>query len=57
MTLVCLAKDLLVSGWSVQAARSELRGTVLSCGDFPTCSAVEEAIGEAQNERQNAESL
>ncbi len=48
MSLTETATDLLKAGWTIERIRSELRGTVLGCGDFPTCSAVEEAIAAAK---------
>ena len=48
MSLAETAKELFVAGWTTERVRAELRGTVLSCGDMPTCGAVEEAISEAR---------
>jgi len=47
MSIFETAKALKREGWSEEQIRSELRGTVLSLGDFPTCSDVEEAIAFA----------
>lgn len=41
------ARELFKAGWSVEAVRAELQGTILDCGDAPTCSAVEEAMARA----------
>ena len=43
--LIELANELFRAGWTIEMVRRELRGTILSCGDYPTCSSVEEAIG------------
>ena len=48
-SLIEIAKALFERGWTVEEVRTELRGTVLACGDFPTCSSVEDAIRAAQS--------
>ena len=47
MSIFNLAKELKQAGWSEDQIRTELRGTILLCGDSPTCGAVEEAIAFA----------
>jgi hypothetical protein len=41
------AKAMLREGRSIEEIRKELRGTILGCGESPTCSTVEEVIREA----------
>ena len=48
-TLLELAVNLMKHGKNIEEVRTELRGTILSCGDSPTCSAVEEVIKNAQH--------
>ena len=47
MVLLDTAKELFRAGLTIEQVRAELRGTVLLCGDFPTCSYVEEVVGIA----------
>ena len=44
MAIFELAVDLKSAGWSEDKIRAELRKTILAHGDFPSYSAVEEAI-------------
>lgn len=48
MSLLETAIDMVRRNVNVNEIRTILRETVLSCGDYPTCSAVEETIGEAR---------
>ena len=45
-----IALELRKLRWSEEAIRSTLRGMVLSCGDIPTCSTVEEVIRAVRHE-------
>ena len=53
MSIFQNAKELKQAGLSEEQIRAELRGTILSCGDFPTCSSVEDAIRFANKEIQS----
>lgn len=47
VSLKSVAKAMFEAGMDVDAIRKELRGSPLGHGEPPTCSAVEEAMGEA----------
>jgi hypothetical protein len=47
MILLDTAKMLLAAGWTIEQVRSELRCAIMSCGEPPTCSYVEEVLREA----------